>query len=215
MDLVLHGYWRSSPSWRVRIALEWKGLAYRQAPVNILSGGHHTPEHKALNPQERIPVLVADGAVLTQGPAILEWLEEVAPTRPLLPADTLGRAKVRALAALVACDITPFQNLITTRELAARCGAEHGQIQAFVGGFIDRGLHAFDALSSNQRGEYCHGDALSLADLHLVTQLLGARRFGVDVDQFPRLLEIEARCASLPAFVAAHPSRQPDAPAES
>lgn len=212
MDLALHGYWRSSPSWRVRIALAWKGLAYRYVPVNILEGEHHRPEHLALNPQGRVPVLVVDGQALTQGLAILEWLEEEAPSPPLLPADTIDRAHVRALCALVATDIAPFQNLITTRELAARLGADTAQIAGFVGGFIDRGLQAYDAAVAERGGDYSFGDALSMADLHLVTQLLGARRFGVDVERFPRLLAIEARCAALPAFQAAHPDRQPDAP---
>lgn len=213
MDLVLHGYWRSSPSWRVRIALAWKGLPYRQAPVNILEGAQHRAGHLALNPQGRVPVLVADGEVLTQGPAILEWLEEVAPTPPLLPADPVGRARVRAMSAIVACDITPLQNLIVTRELAARFDADTARIGGFVGGFISRGLAAFDALAAEHGGAFCHGDALSLADLHLVTQLLGARRFRVDLDAFARLLAIEARCAALPAFQAAAPERQPDATA--
>ena len=211
MDLVLHGYWRSSPSWRVRIALAWKDLPYRQAPVNILRGEHRGPEHLLLNPQGRVPVLVADGEVLTQGPAILEWLEEVAPTPPLLPADALGRARVRALCAVVACDITPLQNLIVTKELAARFDADPPSIKGFVGGFIGRGLAALEAAVAERGGAYCHGDALSLADLHLVTQLFGARRFGVELDAFPRLLAVEARCAALPAFQAAAPERQPDA----
>ena len=212
MDLVLHGYWRSSPSWRVRIALAWKGLPYRQAPVNILAGRQLEPEHLALNPQGRVPVLTADGEVLTQGPAILEWLEEVAPTPPLLPSDALGRARVRAMSAVVACDITPLQNLIVARELAAHFGADTAGIGGFVGGFIARGLATFDAMVGEHGGGFCHGDALSLADLHLVTQLLGARRFGVELDAFPRLLAVEARCIALPAFQAAAPERQPDAP---
>ena len=196
----------------MRIALAWKGLSYRYEAVNILADAHRQPGHLALNPQGRVPVLVADGEALTQGPAILEWLEEVAPTPPLLPADPLGRARVRALCSLVATDIAPFQNLITTRELAARFGADTAAAASFVGGFIERGLQAFDAAVAERGGLYCHGDRLSLADLHLVTQLLGARRFGVDVAAFPRLLDIEARCAGLPAFQAAHPDRQPDAP---
>ncbi len=213
MDLVLHGYWRSSPTWRLRIALEWKGLPYHVAPVNIVAGQQTEPAHLRLNPNGRVPVLVVDGAPLTQAPAILEWLEEVAPSPPLLPSEPWARARVRALCALVASDITPLQNLIVTRELAAKTGAEPPQVAAFVGGFIARGLAAFDAMVGEHGGLFCHGDALSLADLHLVTQLLGARRFGVDLGVLPRLTEIEARCAELPAFRAAHPDRQPDAPA--
>lgn len=212
MDLVLHGYWRSSPTWRVRVALAWKGLAYRVSPVNIVAGEQLEPEHLALNPQGRVPVLVADGVVLTQGPAILEWLEEVAPSPPLLPADPLGRARVRAIAALVACDITPLQNLIVTRKIGEHFGADPAQTAGFVRGFIARGLEALDALVAEHGGGFCYGDSPTLADLYLVTQLLGARRFEVDLSPLGRLTAIEARCAALPAFQAALPERQPDAP---
>lgn len=212
MDLVLHGYWRSSPSWRVRIALEWKGLPYRQAPVNLLAGEHRSPEHRALNPQARIPVLEADGAVMVQGPAILEWLEEVAPAPPLLPADPLGRQRVRAMSAVVACDIAPLQNLGAGEELQRRFGADEAQVTAWRAHFIADGLRTLEAMAAEHGGAFLHGDALSLADLHLITQLFGARRFGVDVDAFPRLAAVEARCAALPAFQAAAPARQPDAP---
>ena len=213
MRLVLHGYWRSSPSWRVRIGLHWKGLAFEQAPVNLLKHEQSSPEHLRLNPQGRIPVLEADGAALTQGPAILEWLEEIAPEPPLLPQGPLARARVRALAALVACDITPLQNLHVGRALKARFDADDAAVDAWRAHFITEGLTAFDARVAEFGGAFCHGDAVSLADLHLVTQLFGARRFGAPVERWPRLLEIEARCAALPAFQAAHPDRQPDATA--
>ncbi len=212
MHLVLHGYWRSSPTWRVRIALHWKGLSFETTPVNIVAGEQLEGPHLALNPHGRVPVMVADGAVLTQGPAILEWIEEVAPSPPLLPKDPLGRARVRAMAALVACDITPLQNLIVARELKTHFDAQPDQTTAFVSGFIARGLKALDAMVAEHGGGFCHGDDVSLADLYLVTQLLGARRFGVDLALLPRLTEIEARCAALPAFQAAAPERQPDAP---
>ena len=211
MDITLHAFWRSSPSWRVRIALEWKGLAYAVSPVNLLAGEHRSPAHMALNPLGRVPVLVADGAVLTQGPAILEWIEEAAPTPPLLPADPLGRARVRAMCALVACDITPFQNLNVVAELRSRFSADDAAVSRWLVHFIGTGLKALDALAAEQGGQFCHGDQLSLADLYLVTQLFGARRFGVDLAPLSRLTAIEARCAALPAFQRAHPDRQPDA----
>lgn len=213
MALVLHGYWRSSPSWRVRIALEWKGLAYAQRPVNLLKGEERDPTYLRLNPQGRIPALEADGEVLVQGPAILEWLEETHPTPPLLPADALGRARVRALNAIVACDIAPLQNLGAGRELASRFGADEAQVAGWRAHFIGQGLQAYQAWVERWGGAYSCGDALSLADLHLVTQLFGARRFGLDLAPFGRLTQIEARCAALPAFQAASPDRQPDAPA--
>ncbi len=210
MDLVLHGYWRSSPSWRVRIALAWKGLAYRQAPVNLLKGEHRSAEHRRLNPQARVPVLEAGGDVLMQGPAILEWLEEVAPAPPLLPADPLGRQRVRAMCAVVACDVAPLQNLGAGEELE-RLGVDADGVRAWRAHFIADGLAALESMAGEHGGAFLHGDALSLADLHLVPQLFGARRFGVELAPFPRLLAVEARCATLPAFQAAAPERQPDA----
>lgn len=212
MKLVLHGYWRSGPSWRLRIALNWKGLAYDDAPVNLLKDEHVAAGHLALNPQGRIPVLEADGAVLTQAPAILEWLEEIAPSPPLLPADPLGRARVRAMSALVACDIAPLQNLGVGQELARRFGADEAAQADWRRTWNARGLEALEALVGRDGGDFCHADAVSLADIHLVTQLYGARRFGAEVERFPRLLAVEARCMALPAFQAAHPDRQPDAP---
>ena len=212
MALVLHGYWRSGPSWRVRIALHWKGLAFDYRAVNLLAHEERDPGYLALNPQGRIPALEADGAVLTQAPAILEWLEETHPDRPLLPADPLARAKVRALDAIVACDIAPLQNLGVGRELAARFGADEEQANAWRAHFIGQGLAAFQAMVERDGGDFCVGDAVTLADLHLVTQLFAARRFGVDLAPLARLVEIDARCAALPAFQAALPEHQPDAP---
>ena len=210
--MVLHGYWRSGPSWRVRIALHWKGLAFDQRPVNLLQHEERDPAYLALNPQGRLPALEVDGAVITQAPAILEWLEETHPERPLLPADPLARAKVRALDAIVACDITPLQNLGTGRELALRFGAGDDAVNAWRAHFIGAGLTAFQAMAERADGDFCVGDAVTLAELLLVTQLFAARRFGVDLAQLGRLLEIDARCAELPAFQAALPEHQPDAP---
>ena len=214
MDLVLHGYWRSSPSWRVRIALAWKGLPYRHAPVNLLAGEHRAPAHLRLNPQGRIPVLEVDGAVMVQGPAILEWLEEAAPSPPLLPSEPLSRQRVRAMAAVVACDIAPLQNLGAGEQLE-RLGVDAAGVASWRAHFIAGGLRTLEGMAAEHGGAFLHGDALSLADLHLVPQLYGARRFGVDLAPYPRLLAAEARCAALPAFQAAAPERQPDAPAPS
>ena len=212
MTPVLHGYWRSGPSWRVRIALAWKGVAFDYRAVNLLAREERDPAYLRLNPQGRIPALEVEGAVLTQAPAILEWLEETHPERPLLPADPIARAKVRALDAVVACDITPLQNLGSGRRLAEQFGADEAQVNAWRAHFIGQGLAAFLALVERDGGDFCVGDAVTLADLHLVSQLFGARRFGVDLGPLARLVEIETRCAALPAFQAAEPDRQPDAP---
>lgn len=210
---ILHGYWRSGPSWRVRIALNWKGAAYDQAPVNLLAGEQTSPAFLRLNPQGRLPALEVDGAVLTQSAAILEWLEETRPEPPLLPADALGRARVRAMSALVASDVTPLQNLGVGRELTAQLGASEAQVAAWRAHWIAAGLASLEAVAADAPGPFLHGGRPTLADLHLVPQLYAGRRFGVAVERFGRLLAAEAACAELPAFAAAHPDRQPDAPA--
>ena len=209
--MVLHGYWRSGPSWRVRIALHWKGLAFEQRPVNLLAHAQSAPGHVALNPQGRIPVLEADNVVLIQSPAILEWLEETHPSPPLLPADPLHRARVRALCALIACDVTPLQNLAVGRELKTALGADDGQVEAWRATWNTRGLTALQALAADRDGAFLHGDAPGMAEVYLIPQLYAARRFGVDMAAFGRLTEIEARCADLSAFQAALPEHQPDA----
>lgn len=215
MRLILHGYWRSAPSWRVRLALELKGLAYEQAPVNLLKGEQASDAHLARNPQGRIPVLEADGRLLRQSPAILEWLEETFPTPALLPADAWARAQVRALCALIACDVTPLQNLAVGRALERRFDADAEAVTSWRAHWNAEGLAAVEALVGPEgAGPYAFGAQPTLADIHVVTQLYGARRFGVDVERFPKLLRVERACAALPAFQAAAPERQPDAPAD-
>lgn len=209
---LLHGYWRSSATYRVRIGLQLKGLPYEIAPVNLLEGQHKADAHAARNPMRQVPVLeVEDGGVheLAQSLAILEYLEERHPEPPLLPRDRVGRARARQLFEIVASGIQPLQNLTVTKRLDA-LGVDS---KAWSVELIGEGLAAYEALARKTAGRYSYGDAPGLADCALVPQLYNARRFGIDVGaQFPLLARIDAACAELDAFRAAHPDRQPDAP---
>ncbi|MBK9030606.1 MAG: maleylacetoacetate isomerase [Myxococcales bacterium] len=218
MNLVLHNYWRSSASYRVRIGLGLKGLAYAYRVVNIIKdgGAQHGADYRAKNPMAQVPTLevVDDDGVaifLTQSLPILEYLDERWPHAPLLPggathAAMVTRARARALAELVNTGIQPLQNLSTTRKVKELGGDD----RAWVGGFISTGLAAYEAAAGDGH-PFSIGDAPTIADCFLVPQLYSARRFGVDVERFPRLLAIEAACNALPGFAAAHPDRQPDA----
>lgn len=219
MNLILHNYWRSSASYRVRLGLAWKDLAYEYRIVNIIKdgGAQHTDAYRAKNPMAQVPTLevledVGPPVVLTQSLPILEYLDERWPQHPLLPlgashAAMATRAKVRALAELINAGIQPLQNLTTTRKVKALGGDD----QAWVQGFIASGLAAYEAAIADTHGRYSVGDAVTLADCCLIPQLYSARRFGVSLDPYPRLRVIDAACADLPAFAAAHPDRQPDA----
>ena len=216
MTLTLYSYWRSSSAWRVRIALELKGLAWQYAAVNLLEGEQWSAEQKARNPTHQVPVLeVLEGARplrrLVQSMAIIEWLDEVHPSPPLLPPTADGRARVRALAEHVNSGIQPMQNAIVLKLLREKVP---GWDQEWARNAIGGGLTALEtAVGDGGAGRFCHGDAPGLADCYLVPQLYNARRFGVETAGFPTLLRVEAACAALPAFQAAHPDRQPDAPA--
>ncbi len=207
---VLHGFFRSSASWRVRIALNLKGVAYSQLSYRLREGEQMTPDYLALNPQQLVPALqLADGTVLTQSLAIIDWLEAVYPQPRLLPLDAKTRAKVLAFALAIAADTHPVQNLkilLTVQRLAGKDAAKQ-----WAADTNREGLAACAALLRDVDGPFCFGAAPALADLCLVPQLGNARRFGVDVTAFPRLLMAEAACAALPAFQAAAPARQPDA----
>jgi maleylacetoacetate isomerase len=209
----LYGYWRSSASYRVRIALHWKGLGYETVPVSLLRGEQARPEYLRINPQGLVPTLVDGSTRIGQSLAILEYLEERWPEPPLLPRDAAGRARVRQLALAIAADTHPLQNVGSARVLAEELGiGEEGQ-ERFKRSVTRRGLAAFERLlAAGEGGSYCHGDAPSFADVCLVPQLYNARRFGLDVAlEFPRAAAIEARCLALPAFAAAVPEAQPDA----
>lgn len=209
--MILHGYWRSGTSYRTRIALNLKGVAYEQAALDLRTGAQKSERYLTLNPQGLVPALeTGDGQVLTQSPAILEWLEEAFPEPPLLPSDAGGRAQVRAMAALIGCDIHPLNNMRVLKAVRAM-GADQAGVDGWAGQWIIDGFTALEALVARHGEGWCFGAAPTLADCYLIPQLYSARRFNVDPAAFPRLLEIEARAEAHPAFIAAQPENQPDA----
>ena len=215
-QLTLYTYWRSSAAYRVRIALALKGLEYRSEPVHLVQDGgqQHAPDYAALNPQELVPVLRHEGRVLRQSMAILEYLDETWPQPALLPADAAGRARVRALAQVVGCDVHPLGNLrvlqYLERDLEQPAPAREAWVRHWVGSGLDALERMLDA--DPETGRFCHGDAPGLADCVLVPQLYNARRFGMELARWPVLARIEQACLALPAFAAAVPEAQPDAP---
>jgi maleylpyruvate isomerase len=209
--MILHGYWRSGTSYRTRIALNLKGLSYEQAGVDLRTGAQKSEAYLSMNPQGLVPALETDGAVLTQSPAILEWLEEAHPEPPLLPTDAVARSQVRAMAALVACDIHPLNNLRVLKALRETFGADQDAVDAWAGRWIIAGFEALEALIARHGEGWCFGDAPTLADCCLIPQVYSARRFSTPLDAFTRILAIAEKAAAHPAFEAAHPDRQPDA----
>ncbi|HEV7353018.1 MAG TPA: maleylacetoacetate isomerase [Brevundimonas sp.] len=214
--MILHGYWRSGTSYRTRIALNLKGLTYAQAGVDLRTGAQRSDAFRALNPQGLVPALEVGPeqggpVVLTQSPAILEWLEEAFPTPPLLPAAPADRARVRAMAAVIGCDIHPLNNLRVLTALRTTFGADQAAVDAWAASWIAPGFTALEALVARDGGDWCFGDAPTLADCYLIPQAYSAARFGVAMDAWPRLAAIVARAEGHPAFAAAHPDRQPDA----
>ena len=208
--MILHGYFRSTAAWRVRIALGLKGVAAAQVSHHLRRGEHRAPGFLALNPQGLVPALETDdGVVLTQSLAIIEWLEETHPTPALLPADAAARARVRAFALAIACDIHPVQNLRVLQRLRA-LGLDEAQVSGWARQTIEDGLDACEALLREEAGPFCFGASPTLADVCLVPQLSNARRFGAEL-RWPRLLAAEAAALALPGFQAAAAERQPDA----
>ena len=209
--MILHGYFRSSAAYRTRIALNLKGVDYDQADVDLRTGAQRSEAFLGLNPQGLVPALEVDGAVITQSTAILEWLDETYAEPPLMPADALGRARVRGMVGLIASDIHPLNNLRVLTALRTTFGADQAQIDAWAGGWMVPGFEALTALTERQGAGWLHGDAPTLADCCLIPQLYSARRFNVDLTPFPALTAIEDRALAHPAFAAAHPDRQPGA----
>ena len=212
MGLVLHGYWRSGAAYRTRIALNLKGLAYETRAVDLRAGQQRAGDYLALAPQGLVPALETDAGVLTQSPAILEWLEETQPDPPLLPASPRERAEVRAMAALVGCDIHPLNNLRVLRSLKHDLAVSDQQISAWQARWIGDGFAALEALIARHGGGFAWGDRPTLADCYLVPQVYAAERFGVDLQPYPLIRAVPDRCRALEPFAAAHPARQPDAP---
>ncbi len=210
--LTLHGFFRSGTSHRVRIALNLKGLRYTQVAVDLRREQHLQPAFAALNPQRLVPALDLGDTVLTQSPAILEWLEERHPTPALLPTDALARARVRAMAAIVGCDIHPVNNRRILEALRHRFGADAAAVDDWCGTWISAGCDALEALvTAHGDGPFCCGDRPTLADVCLVPQIESARRFQVDLSRWPRLMAVDEACGRIEAFRRAAPAVQADA----
>ena len=211
MTLLLHGYWRSSAAYRVRIALNLKGLEYGQAAHDLRTGAQREPAYLALAPMGLVPALEADGIRITQSLAIMEWLEESYAGQALLPCGATARSTVRAMAQIVACDIHPINNLRVLAALRRDFKAGEDLVQAWISRWIQDGFAALEAMVSEHGRGFCFGSQPTMADCCLVPQLYNARRFEVGLDAFPRLVEVEATCLSLEAFDRARPEMQPDA----
>lgn len=201
----LFDYFRSSASYRVRIALNLKGVDYESVPLNLLEGGQKGPEYRALNPQGLIPALVIDGHVLTQSLAIIDYLDSTRPEPPLLPAAAADAAHVRALALAVACDVHPLNNLRVLKYLSGPLGQPQEARDSWYRHWVSEGLAALEVMAAPRAGRFLFGDSPTLADLCLVPQLFNARRFEVPLDDYPTLVSADAEAARLEAFAAAHP----------
>lgn len=212
--MKLYNFFRSGTSHRLRIALNLKGIEYEYAPVDLRSEEHLGAAFKAVNPQQLVPALVDGDLTLIQSPAIIEWLEERHPNPPLLPTDPDDRAQVRALAAIVGCDIHPINNRRILEYLRKQLGQDEKAVLAWCATWITAGFDALEALlaADGRRGRFCFGDAPGLADVYLVPQVESARRFNVDLSPYPHIIAVDQACGELDAFRRAAPTQQPDAP---
>lgn len=214
--LLLYGYWRSSSAYRVRIALNLKGIAYSQESVHLVKDGgeQNTPEYRRLNPLGMVPALVHGERVLVESMAICEYLEELHPEPRLLPEAPSERARVRTLALSVACAIQPLNNVSVLKHLKSEFGADDQAVNAWYTRWVDRGFSAVEYWLAHDgyAGCYCHGDEPGLADCFLVPQVYNAERFDCDLEPYPHIREITAHCREHDAFVAAAPENQLDAP---
>jgi maleylpyruvate isomerase len=215
LTLELYSFWRSSASYRVRIALNLKALPYTLHAVNLVRDGgeQFSAAYREVNPQSRVPTLVHNGQRFSQSLAIIEYLDETFPDHRLIPRDPVDRARVRMLAQIIACDIQPLQNTSTTVYLREKMQQDDAAVTAWLREWIRRGLDAYDAHLGRDRlsGRFSHGDTPTLADCCLIPQLYAAQRFDVDPAGYPRLALIAENCRALAAFEHAHPAKQPDA----
>lgn len=212
--MKLYGYFRSSAAFRVRIALNLKGIPYEQAFIHLRKNDQRSPDYLKLNPQGLVPALIDGGQVLTQSLAIIEYLEETRPEPALLPRDPGARARVRSLAQAIACDIHPIDNLRVLRYLAKPMGLGAAQVETWFNHWIKEGFDGIEPIlaSDGKAGRFCHGDAPGLADLCLVPQVFNAKRYpSLDLTLYPAIMRIFAECMNLPAFERAAPENQPDA----
>jgi maleylpyruvate isomerase len=211
---TLHGYWRSGTTYRLRIALNLKGLDYDQVAVNLKTGKQREAAYRALNPQGLVPLLDIDGNQLIQSPALLEYLEEAYPEPSLLPGSAADRARIRAYAAVIGCDIHPIQNLRILQYIRSEFGQDADAVTAWCQRWIGDGFAALEKMvaADDRGGPYLWGDTPTMADIYLVPQMYNARRFGLDLAPFPRLVAADTAAQAHPAFEAARPENQPDAP---
>lgn len=212
--MTLYGYFRSSTAYRTRIAMNLKGLDYDNITVNLAQDEQLEAEFKALNPQGLVPVLQADDLLLYQSPAILEWLEEVYPEPALLPKDAAGRMHVRAISAMIGCDMHPINNRRILQYLRNELSVEEDKVMAWCQRWMSDGFSALEKrLAANKtRGDFCYGNSPSLADCYLIPQVSSARRFKVDLSPYPNIVAVDTNCRTLKAFADADPMMQPDAP---
>ena len=211
MALTLHSAWRATAPYRVRIGLGIKGVAYDYVALDLIAGDQRGAAYREVNPQGLVPALdLGDGTVLTQSLAILEWLEETRPSPPILPRSAVDRATVRAMAGIIACDIHPLNNTRVGRKLN-KIGVEPEVITEWIHGWIRDGFDALEPMVSRHGGQFAFGDIPTIADCCLVPQVYSARRFELDLKPWPVLTGVADRAAMHPAFLAAHPNRQPDA----
>jgi maleylacetoacetate isomerase len=210
--MKLFGFFRSSAAFRVRIALNLKGLPYEDAFIHLRRGDQRGADYLAVNPQGLVPALEIDDHTLIQSMAIIEYLDETHPQPAFLPPDPLGRARVRALAAIVACDIHPINNLRVLRYLSRPLGHDQAAIETWYNHWIATGFEAFERLLTGDRraGEFCGGDHPGLADIALVPQVVNSERYRLDLSPYPTIARIYANCMKLDAFAAAHPNSQRD-----
>lgn len=211
--ITLHGYYRSSASFRVRIALNLKGLTYRTVPHHLRRGEQTLPDYRRINPQGLVPAMEIDGRILTQSLAILEYLDETRPEPPLLPKDAAGRARVRALAQVIACDVHPIDNLRVLNYLRGPLGQPDDAVARWYNHWIAEGFQTLEAAlsTSGETGRFCHGDTVSLADICLVPQVINAKTYALDLSPFPTLKRIADAALALPAFERSLPANQEDA----
>lgn len=211
--MKLYGYYRSSATFRVRIALALKGLDYEATYVHLRKGEQFAPDYAAINPQRQVPSLLDGDAVLVQSPAILEYLEEVHPDPPLLPLAPLARARVRAIAMAVGCDIHPLNNLRALKYVTGELGCSEDAMKAWYNHWVEIGFEGIEAMLAGDpaTGQFCHGDTPTLADVYLVPQVFNAMRFDVPLDPYPTLMTIFETCMRLDAFDKSQPMKQPDA----
>ncbi|QCB30828.1 maleylacetoacetate isomerase [Psychrobacter sp. PAMC27889] len=212
--MTLYGYFRSSTSYRTRIAMNLKGLDYDYIAVNLAQDEQLEAAFQSINPQGLVPVLQADDLLLYQSPAILEWLEDIYPDTPLLPKDAAGRMQVRALSAMIGCDIHPLNNRRVLQYLRHELSVDEEAVLAWCGRWMKEGFDALEKRLANDktRGKFCYGNHPTFADCYLIPQVSSARRFKVDLSAYPNIVEIDTHCRTLKAFADADPMVQPDAP---